>query len=531
MKLICHSEVPRGYYSKLAADFHQKNPELYKIYPVSEDNLTDIQQQLSSFTVEKRELLANTLHEQYRGIEIHDAVKTNIEKLKQPNTFTVTTGQQLHIFLGPVFFIYKITSVIRQARRLQQEHPENNYVPVFWMASEDHDLDEINEVSVFGKKYTWQAEKGEPVGRLSTLGLENLCNEWLAMAEKESLPDDLSAVFYAFKTAYSKCSSLSDATRFIINYLFEQYGLIVIDTDSKELKSALTEVAINDIESEGIFNALHISSAELKKLGYGNQVNPRRTHFFMIKNGLRQRIDRVEGGFNLHPSNEYVSEESMHQLIINSPEVFSPNALLRPIFQQQILPNVAYVCGPSELHYWHQLYPVFQREHIAAPILLLRDSYILLDAKTQQFLNVSGIDYEFIWLGYEAAAKELENVLLGKQNLNKDITILINHTEKIFESLHNLKYKNIKELREINSAWIKELNKANKLLSSDLRSQPAYEPLFNKLRKLTNADFNTAAPQERVVSWIEFILKYKINPIKILIENTNRAMVFGSLSV
>ena len=531
MKLVCHSDVPRGYYGKLAADFHQNNLELSRIYPVSENNLPDIQQQLNSFTVEKRESLANELLKQYKGFEINDAVKSNIEKLKQPNTYTITTGQQLHIFLGPVFFIYKITSVIRQTRRLQQKHPENNYVPVFWLASEDHDLDEVNEVSVFGKKHTWQSEKGGPVGRLSTEGLENMCNEWLEMGKKENLPAELSDILNAFKTAYTRYGSLSDATRFIIDSLFGQFGLIVIDADSEKFKSALTEVAINDIESDGIFNELQVSSAELKAADYGNQVNPRRTHFFIIKNGLRQRIDRVEGGFYLHPTNEYVSDENMHELILNSPEVLSPNALLRPVFQQIILPNVAYVCGPSELHYWHQLHPVFAKEHVVAPALLLRDSYILLDTKTQQFLTNIGINENSLWCGYEIASKELEKKLLGRQSLHEAVDILINHTEKIFESLHHLKYKNIKDLRELNSSWIKELNKAKNILTSDIRSQPVNEPYFNRLRKLTNSDFNLAAPQERVVSWVEFLLKYKINPIKILLENTDATMIFGSLSV
>ena len=531
MKLVCHSEVPMGYYGKLAADFHQNNPELARIYPTSENNLPDIQNQLSSFTVEKRKSLVNKLIEQYRGIEIHDALQSNLEKLKQPNTYTVTTGQQLHIFLGPVFFIYKITSVIRQARRLQKKHPENNYVPVFWMASEDHDLNEINEISVFGKKYTWQAEKGGPVGRLSTQGLENICNEWLELGKKENLPAELTDLFNVFKTAYTKFRSLADATRFIINHLFGQYGLIIIDADSKSSKYELTELATNDIESDDIYNALQESSAALKEAGYGNQVNPRRTHFFIINNGLRQRIDRVEGGFNLHPTNEFISDESMHQLVVNSPEVLSPNALLRPIYQQLILPNVAYVCGPSELHYWHQLHPVFIRENIAAPALLMRDSYIALDAKTQQFLITAGINENSLWRGFETAAKELETRLLGNQGLDADVAILINQTEKIFDYLHNLKYKNIKELRNLNSAWTKELNKAKNFLTSDIRSQPANEPFFNRLKKLTNTDFNAAAPQERVVSWVEFLFKYKINPIEILLENTDTTMIFGSLSV
>lgn len=531
MNVTIHNEVPDGYYGKLADAWLKNDEKLKALYPVDESDIPAIQKQYAEFAEDKRELLVNALMQQYEGMEIHNNVRVNIEKLRQSNTYTVTTGQQVHIFLGPVFFIYKIASVIRQARRLQAKYPENYYIPVFWMATEDHDIAEINGLSVFGEKYTWETSQSGPAGRLSTVGLDTLCDKWIEMGERLNLSPEIGDVIRLFKEAYTRFNTLSGATRFIINQLFGKHGLLVIDPDNASLKAELQDLMRTDILSDAIFIALQTSSTNLKNLGYGNQVNPRKTHFFMVKDGQRLRIDRVEDGFKLHPTGEVFSSEKMNHLISEVPQLFSPNALMRPLYQQIILPNAAYVCGPAELHYWHQLYPAFSLGNVVPPLLLLRDSYLMLESRNLHFLQKNSFSESLLWKGYGSAAHYLESKLLGEVNIDKELEELKQQTETVFQSFFNLKYKHLRDLRESSNAWLKELEKAKKSAINDIRIQPALEPIFSKLQKIIQLYFDKKNPQEKSVSWVEILLKVNQNPIDLLTENTDSHHLFGTLNV
>lgn len=531
MKRVNLRNVPTGYYGKLADAWLKHDEQLQHLYPLRDTEISAIKEQYKQFNAEKRNLLADTILSQYSGLEIQPAVGSAIEKLRLPNTFTVTTGQQIHMFLGPVFFIYKITSAIRHARRLQELYPEDNYIPVFWMATEDHDIAEINTIHVFGKKYTWSAEEGGPTGRLSTEGLALFCDTWIEMGEKENLPAELQDIFQAFKKAYTQFNTLSDATRFIIDHLFGQYGLLIIDADSEPLKHSLSQLAKHDILTDSVYNSLQSTAVFLKQQGFGNQVNPRRTHFFYLLNGKRCRVDKGEDGFKLSPSNTVFSNENMADLLGNQPANFSPNALLRPLYQQLILPNVVYVCGPSELHYWHQLYSLFEKENIAAPSLLLRDSYLFLDTKVRDFILLHSLDEEILWQGHEQASQLLEKQILGKNRISEEMDVLKNQSEKVLEMFFAVKFRNIKELRGKYTEWLKELEKAQKIVLSEIKNQPAFEPVFNRMSKITDVYFNKKEPQERAVSWVEFLLKYKTNPIRFLLENQDLHHVFGTVYV
>ncbi len=531
MNVSYHNEVPAGYYGKLADAWLSGDEELQKLYPLTDTDIPKICGQYSSFDTSRREVLFKALMQQYEGIELHSNVNKNLQKLRDSNAYTVTTGQQIHIFLGPAFFIYKIASVIRHARRLQDQYPDKHFIPVFWMATEDHDVVEISSLDVFGKKYIWAAPEGLPTGRLSTQGLEELSELWVELGEKENVPDEIQDIFRLFKTAYNRFSTLSSATRFIIHELFGKYGLLVIDADQAVLKSELQTLALHDILTDSVYSCLQNASKELKGLGYGNQVNPRRTHFFLIQDGLRQRIDKVEDGFKLHPSGEVVSIEKMATLIRQSPELFSPNALLRPLYQQLILPNVAYVCGPSEIHYWHQLYATFKLENVVAPMLVLRDSFLMLDPKTREFLNKHQLSEKLMWQGPEVSAQHLERMILGTIHIDDEISSLKEHNEQVFKSLFALKFKDIKALRIKSESWMKELDKARKEILNEVRKQPAFEPEFIKLGKITTMNFNINSPQERSVSWIEFLFKFRQNPTDLLVEKTDLNHVFGTVYV
>ncbi|MEK0420290.1 MAG: hypothetical protein RLZZ161_141, partial [Bacteroidota bacterium] len=208
-----------------------------------------------------------------------------------------------------------------------------------------------------------------------------------------------------------------------------------------------------------------------------------------------------------------------------------PNALLRPLYQQQILPNIAYVCGPAEMHYWHQLFPLFKQRSIVAPILFLRDSYLVMDVKTQSFLVKYNMDESVMWKGFVDSSRYLEEILIGENTISRELEELKNKMNNIFRTLFDLKYKNIKELRSKSEVWIKELEKAEKSASNDIRMQPAFEPVFGRLQKISMLYFDKNKPQERMISWVELLLKTGNNLYDLIIESPQSAHTFGTLCV
>ncbi|RYD77168.1 MAG: bacillithiol biosynthesis BshC, partial [Sphingobacteriales bacterium] len=208
--------------------------DLYK-WPLSLEGIKQAIQSRNQFSV-NRNLLAETLQSQYNNVfdgfaqnTENKLVADNISSLQQENTFTVTTGHQLNIFTGPLYFIYKIVSAIKLAQQLKDKFPENNFVPVYWMASEDHDFEEINHIYLWGKMLQWQTESKTAVGYLNPKLLEN------TLAEVEQIlgtRPNSSEIISLFKNAYLKQENLAQATRFLVHNLFKAYGLIIIDADN-----------------------------------------------------------------------------------------------------------------------------------------------------------------------------------------------------------------------------------------------------------------------------------------------------------
>jgi bacillithiol biosynthesis cysteine-adding enzyme BshC len=303
-------------------------------------------------------------------MKISAAVSANLELLKNAKTFTITTGHQLNIFTGPLFFIYKIAAVINACKKLKQIYPEYNFVPVFWMASEDHDYEEISAFKLYGKKYTWVTDQTGAVGKFNPKSIEKLFVE---------IPGDINI----FKDAYTKSATLAEACRHYVNEIFSKDGLVIIDGDDASLKSLFKPVIREDVLKQTPKNLVEDKNERLKGLGYHTQVYARDINFFYLDNGLRGRIEKKDDRFTIVDSTLSFSQKEIENLIDTHPEKFSPNVILRPVYQEVILPNLAYVGGPAEMIYWLQLKGIFDHLKIAFPILLPRS--FALYVEKQQF--------------------------------------------------------------------------------------------------------------------------------------------------
>jgi len=329
--------------------------------------------------------------------------KKNIDLLELPQTYSVTTGHQLCLFTGPLYFIYKIISALSLCKTLKENFPNKNFVPVYWMASEDHDFEEINHANVFGKKVIWNSTQKGSVGEFNTGGLQSVISELKTILGDN---ENSNSLIQLFENAYLKHSNLADATRYLANELFSEQGLIVLDGNDADLKQLFKEEFKKDIFEGTSFQLVNNSIVELQQ-NYSAQVNPREINIFYKEKGLRERIEKHENNYVVLNTDIRFTEQELKNIIETSPEKLSPNVVLRPLYQQKILPNIAYVGGPGEIAYWLEYKTMFDAFKIHFPILMPRHFLVFLDKGTQNKIQKLNLTSEAIFKDGEELVKQL----------------------------------------------------------------------------------------------------------------------------
>lgn len=397
--------------------------------------------QHSDYSPENRKILVEALHKQYASLNQppneDSAVHQNIQALLDSNTITVTTGQQIHIFLGPLFVIYKIVSCINAAREIQKNHPGYRVIPVFWMASEDHDFDEIRSIQLYNQQYVWDRPGKGSVGRFSPKTLLPLVDELADRLDQ----NEFNATFIDLcRKAYSNHETFAQATQYLVHHLFEKDGLVVIDPDTPSLKSLYKDIIRKDVLDQSLQQAMDTGIGALKEAGIKPPINTRPiNHFFLSEEG-RNRIEYSNDRFELIGLDKTYHADELSKLIDTHPETFSPNALLRPIYQQRILPNIEYICGGSEFIYWLELSTLFDHLNVFKPALNIRKSAFILGSGIQKTFDRYQILYESCLLNDESfnqllAQKSSENMEVV-QNAKTKLEEAISDLEKISSKLN-----------------------------------------------------------------------------------------------
>lgn len=378
-----------------------------------------------NYSDDNRRILLEVIKEQMLRLELSEIQKLNIEKLQKKKTFTITTGHQLNLFTGPVFFVYKILQTIKTVTFLQENFPENHFVPVFWMATEDHDFAEINHFKTQNHFYQINEQSGGAVGRIK------LSNVSFIQKFEQEFKDSIfgTELILMMKEAYRIGNTLSEATRILVNRLFSEYGILIIDGDDKKLK----QLAHNVFKDEIIHQTLISSSKEkinfLTK-NYGKvQVNPREINLFYLSE-TRNRIEKNGEQYKIVDTEKAFSEQEILLELQNNPQNFSPNALMRPVYQELILPNLAYIGGNAEIMYWLELKNYFKTIDLAFPILIPRNSILFVKGKTLNKISKLGLSVEDFFTNFE---KIKEKKILE----NSEIPLLLKEQEEMIQNNFN----------------------------------------------------------------------------------------------
>lgn len=516
MPTDCISYQTSGYFSKLIQDYLDQKSELkplYNHFPTLENFQKQITEKTVNFDNNNRIPLVETLKKQYQNIEVSNSTKQNIELLALENTFTITTGHQLNLFSGPLYFLYKIISTINLTKELKAKYPSHNFVPIYWMATEDHDFEEINYFNFKGKKFRWNKESNGPVGRLSTEGLAEFFEIYALELGSSTNANTLKKLF---ADAYLKHDNLADATRFLANSLFADYGLVILNADDAHLKRAFIPYVKEELEKQTSYKAVQETIEQLT--AYTVQVNPREINLFYIEDHLRERIIFENDKYFVNNTKISFSKEEIFKLLESNPEKFSPNVIMRPLYQEIILPNLCYIGGGGEIAYWLELKSFFDAVKITFPMLLVRNSVLLTtekQVKKADQLNLS-------WKDLFTKQENLVNTITHKiSTFPIDLTPQKDILKTQFQYLYELADQTDKSFSgAVKAQEIKQTKGLENLEKRLLKAQK--RKLHNQLQRVIDLQcelFPNNSLQERQTNFSEFYLEKGVELVPLLVEN------------
>jgi len=425
------------------------------------------------------------------------SVFDNIEKLNS-GAVTITTGHQLCIYGGPLFFFHKILSAVALSRKLQESGIEA--VPVYWMASEDHDFEEINHVFINNEKVSWEIDAKGPVGRLMLNQLSGFKQKLSVLFSNDPLKKE---TLVKLDAIYAQNKNLAEATRDFVYSVFSEFGVVVIDADDSRLKSQFKPIIKRELEEQFSNKALEKSNKKLAELGYALQVEGREINLFYMLDYYRERLVKTEGGFATADGIHSWESQELLAEVDEYPERFSPNVVLRPLYQEAILPNAAYIGGPGELSYWLQLKLVFDAVNCFYPAALLRDMVMISTEKSQKRLSQLEINYADARLKYD----DLLKLVVRKEGSHEHL--VDESMEQISSSLDNL----LTRLGELNenlkisgeTEKIRILRRLTSLQKKVLRHDKKHAGTAStRIEEIKNALFPFDTPQERVHNWLVY---------------------------
>jgi bacillithiol biosynthesis cysteine-adding enzyme BshC len=474
-----------------------------------------------------RKVLVQVLQKQYDELAaktksnptlVYDAVYANIKLLEKDNCFVVTTAHQPNLFTGPLYFFYKIIQAIQLAAAYKKQFPEYNFVPVYYMGSEDADIDEVGSFNVGGVTQQWKTKQTGAVGRMKVDDallqlLQNIEGYWAVKpAGKEALS--------VLKEAYQKGNTIIDATLHLVHAYFGKYGLVVVQPDDVNFKSLFSKIMEQELTTQFSHKAIQPTLAKLKA-AYHIQSEGRTINLFYLKEDIRARIEKQGDQFIIVDTNITFTQEQMLEELKQYPERFSPNVILRGLYQETILPGVVFIGGGGELAYWMELKSVFEAAAVHYPVLQLRNSFLFI--KEKQCSQWNSLDFQMadlfkatLDLEMEYVKKQAkENLALTKHiaSLNKLYATIQEDVMKIDASLGdhalNLSIQAQKKLELLEK----------KMVRAEKRKQHTY---INRIHHIKAELFPNNNLQERVENFVEWVGEYGWDWVEVIMENSSK---------
>jgi len=465
----------------------------------------------------QRNVLADALSEQYQGLETTAQVSANIEALRKDQTFTIITAHQPALFTGPLYYIYKIISAIRLTQELKAAYPNNEFVPVFISGAEDHDFEEINHTQLFGKQIVWKNDEQGACGQMKT---GSLSDALATLKEILGSSESAQATFQMIEAAYTSHDRYGDATQDLVNRLFKDYGLLVANMNHAALKKQFIPYVEKEI-FESFSNPLVQKTQEaLEAVDFGAQAHARDINLFYLRDQIRARIEKEGDEFVIVGTSYRFSAEALKAELYNHPERFSPNVVMRPIYQEITFPNLAYIGGGGELAYWLERKAQFEAFGVNFPMLIRRNSAMWVDKGSRKKIEKLGLEIDDLFQDTEALLQHFvkantENEINLKAEKEALEAILLGVSQKAKEVDPSLEKKVLAENAKI-------LNSIAALESRLMRAEKQrFETSLNQIKGLRDKFFPNNGLQERHDNFLAHYIKYGHDWFEMLLEELN----------
>ncbi|MCP9235156.1 bacillithiol biosynthesis cysteine-adding enzyme BshC [Lewinella sp. JB7] len=476
---IPFAQVPQFSQRDIAYATGSEDLKDFYVYPVNLDAFGQVMVDKERDNTD-RELLVSTLTEQYANLGLAGEAPENLSLLRSRQTFTVITAHQPSLFTGPLYYVLKICSVIHLARKLATRYPEHAFVPVFISGAEDHDFEEVNHAHVYGNRIEWKHEGAGPVGRRPSHSLTDAL---------ESLKDILGdretaqSIYQRIEAAYTAHATYGEGAVALVHELFGKYGLVVADMQHTAFKRAFRPLMERELFESVSQPLIEGAQHRLEQAGYSGQAHARDINLFYLTEepAGRNRIVREGDRFRVLDTDLAFSEEDMRTELREHPERFSPNVVMRPLYQELIFPNLAYLGGGGEIAYWLERKEQFAAFGLNFPMLIRRNSVLWIDRGNQKKLEKLGLDYRELFRDADLiirdyVAKQSENEL----SLQEELAAL----EELFRGI-------AEKAERIDPTLAKAV------MGEHARQAKAVENLEGRLRRTEKQRFETAMNQIR----------------------------------
>jgi bacillithiol biosynthesis cysteine-adding enzyme BshC len=458
----------------------------------------------------------NALNNSLNTKEAFALVNVNVNLLLKENTFTVTTAHQPNIFTGPLYFFYKILHTIQLATELKKQFPEHNFVPVYYMGSEDADLQEVGSYNLAGEAYQWNTKQKGAIGRMKVDDeliklLQNLEGYWSVQpAGKDALE--------ILKQAYQKGKTISEATLALVHAYFGKYGLVVLQPDDTKLKALFIDVMEKELRTGFSQKAIGATKEKLAST-YHVQSDGRDLNLFYLKDNTRARIEKQEGAYIVVDTAMHFTEEEIVKELHAHPDRFSPNVILRGVYQETILPGIAFIGGGGELAYWMELKNVFDEVKVHYPILQLRNSFMFMNEKQTAHWNNLGFSLDDLFKPL------LELELDYIKNQTKENLALTNHIASLNDLYASIQQDVIKidtslgdHAKNLSIQAQKKLALLEKkMIRAEKRKQ---QTSIDRIQAIKGSLFPKNSLQERVENFSEWVGAYGWDWVEAVLENS-----------
>ena len=497
-------QVPQLSKSDIAYATSDERLKPFYVYAPTLESFEQIIQEKAGKAYPRADLV-DVLKRQYQNLSRNELVNRNIEALRDDHVFTIVTAHQPSLFLGPLYFLYKALTAINLAEAVEARlGGKQRIVPVFVLGSEDHDIEEVNKVNLFGKQIIWQPEQTGAVGSMSTDGLTSALDELRAILGES---DQAKALFERVEKCYRAEKTFAEATQALLHAFLGEYGLVVLNMNDAALKRHFIPILIAELREQPAIHRVNETIGQLAELGFKAQAAPREINLFYLTPGSRERIVLENGVYKVLNTKLSFTQEEIFEEVKAHPERFSPNVILRPLFQETILPNLAYVGGGGELAYWLERKSLFQHFGLQFPMLVRRHSVLWLDRDAGKKLDKLGFTPAQFFGDTDALVRSfIEKNAVGEVSLELEI----NELKKVFEKVAAKATAVDPTLEKaVLAESVKALGGIEQWQSRLMRSEKQkHETTLNQLRSLKEKLFPAGGLQERHDNFLPFVLKY-----------------------